>query len=178
MGQGDNKVAEDVLHLNWDTVHFPAQQMLDAGYTVINACWNPLYIVDHYPRTMFTAVPVQGCYDWDIRRFAHVNHGMPTFAKPHVTKTEEGILGYCMPWWEGREENVLALCVAPGRAVPFMGRASNRFPRRAKNNSGDNESSFQRPRSSIAPKPARCDWRRASNQLRSQPSKAALKGKV
>ena len=42
---------------------------------------------------MFTAVPLRRCYDWDIRRFAHVNHGMPTFGKPHVTSTEEGIVG-------------------------------------------------------------------------------------
>jgi len=117
LGAGDNKVAEDVIHINWRTIDFPAQEMLDAGYEVVSAPWDPMYIVDHYPRTMFTAVDVERCYEWDARRFAHINHGMPTFAKPHRTMTTEGILGFCMPWWEGREENLFALCVPRFAAV-------------------------------------------------------------
>lgn len=77
----------------------------------------PAYVVDHYPRTMFTAVPVQRCYDWSARRFAHVDAGFPTFASPHVTETADGILGFCMPWWEGREENLMSLCVPRLAAV-------------------------------------------------------------
>lgn len=110
-GTGDNKVDTDVLHLNWRTIEFPAQDMLDQGYEVVNAAWDPLYVVDHYPRTMFTAVDLERCYDLDLTRFAHVNHGMPTFANPHRTRNADGILGFCMPWWEGREENLLDLCL-------------------------------------------------------------------
>ena len=117
LGEGEHKVDTGVLHMNWNTVDFPAQQMLDAGYEVVNAAWDPMYIVDHYPRTMFTAVSVQRCYEWDLRRFAQVDHGMPTFAKPHVTNTSKGIVGFCMPWWEGREQNVMALCVPRLAAV-------------------------------------------------------------
>jgi hypothetical protein len=117
VGQGDNKVAEDVLHLNWDTVHFPAQQMLDAGYTVINACWNPLYIVDHYPRTMFTAVPLDLCYRFDAHEFGHVDPGFPTQRTPHRVASLEGVAGFCMPWWEGREENLFGLCLPRFAAV-------------------------------------------------------------
>lgn len=110
LGVGDHKLDTDVLQMNWDTVHFPAQQMLDAGYEVVNAAWDPFYLVDHYPRTMFTAAPVRHCYDWDPRRFAHVDPGMPTFLQPHVTNTHRGIVGFCMPWWEGRQENLFGLC--------------------------------------------------------------------
>jgi len=117
LGEGEHKVSTDVIHFNWRTVDFPAQEMLDAGYEVVHAAWDPLYIVDHYPRTMFTAVSVQRCYEWDVRRFAHVNHGMPTFADPHVTKTADGILGFCMPWWEGRPENLMGLCIPRLAAV-------------------------------------------------------------
>ncbi|MBL8896637.1 MAG: family 20 glycosylhydrolase [Planctomycetes bacterium] len=120
LGVGEHKLDTDVLQMNWDTVPFPAQQMLDAGYQVVNAAWDPMYIVDHYPRTMFTAAPVRRCYDWDPRRFAHVDPGMPTFLQPHVTKTADGILGFCMPWWEGRAENLLGLC-APRLAAVAAG---------------------------------------------------------
>lgn len=117
LGKGEHKVDTDVLHMNWRTINFPAQEMIDAGYEVVNAAWDPLYIVDHYPRTMFTAVPVERCYDWDLRRFAHVNHGIRTFAEPHVTRSKKRIVGFCMPWWEGRQENVLGLCVPRLAAV-------------------------------------------------------------
>ena len=110
LGKGDNKVAEDVLHINWRCIEFPVQSMLDAGYEVVNAPWDPLYVVDHYPRTMFTAVDVERCYNLNIQRSAHINHQMATFRDPHMTKSAKGILGFCMPWWEGREENILPLC--------------------------------------------------------------------
>lgn len=117
LGIGEHKLDTDVLQMNWDTVPFPAQQMLDAGYEVVNAAWDPFYIVDHYPRTMFTAAPVRRCYDWDPRRFAHVDPGMPTFLQPHVTNTHRGIVGFCMPWWEGRPEHLFGLCAPRLAAV-------------------------------------------------------------
>ena len=32
LGEGEHKLDTRVLQVNWDTIHFPAQQMLDAGY--------------------------------------------------------------------------------------------------------------------------------------------------
>lgn len=121
LGEGDNKVHEGVLHMNWRTVNVTAQAMLDAGYEVVNAAWDPFYIVDHYPKTMFTAVDLERCYGWAPQRFAHVNAGIPTFGEGHRTTTAEGIVGFCMPWWEGREENVLPLCVPRIAAVAAGG---------------------------------------------------------
>ncbi len=117
LGRGDNKVDEDVLHINWRTINFPAQEMLEAGYEIVNAALDPLYIVDHYPRTMFTAVEVKCCYEWDLQAFAHVNPGFSTFVRPHRTASADGILGFCMPWWEGREENLIPLCLPRLAAV-------------------------------------------------------------
>jgi len=117
LGEGKHKVAEDVIQMNWHTVGFPAQEMLNAGYQVVNASWDPLYIVDHYPQTMFTAVDVERCYAWDLQRFAHVDPDIATFLKPHRTRSATGILGFCMPWWEGREENLLPLCLPRLAAV-------------------------------------------------------------
>lgn len=117
MGKGENKVDEDVIHIIWRNIEMPAQSALDAGYQVVNAPWNPTYIVDHYPRTMFTAVDVERCYNWNLQRWAHINHGMATFKNPHFTKSKEGILGFCMPWWEGREENLMPLCLPRFAAI-------------------------------------------------------------
>jgi len=117
LGKGDNKVSTDVVHMIWRNTEVPAQLALDEGYRIINASWDPLYIVDHYPRTMFTAVDVERCYNLDFKRWAHINHGFKTFENPHVANTGKGILGFCMPWWEGREENLLPLCLPRFAAV-------------------------------------------------------------
>lgn len=111
LGKEDNKVSTDVIHMIWRNTEVVAQNAIDEGYAIVNASWDPLYIVDHYPRTMFTAVDVERCYNYDLKRWAHINHGFQTFKNPHITKNDDRILGFCMPWWEGREENILALCV-------------------------------------------------------------------
>ncbi|MBK1833735.1 family 20 glycosylhydrolase [Roseibacillus ishigakijimensis] len=110
LGEGENKVNEEVIHMNWRSIEMPAPQMVEAGYRLINANWDPLYVVDHYPRTMFTAVPTQDCYELDLTRFKHINHAFETFHKPLTIRKSEQLLGFCMAWWEGREENVLPLC--------------------------------------------------------------------
>lgn len=117
LGEGENKVDTDVLHFNWRTIDFPAQEMLDAGYQVVNASWNPLYVVDHYPRTMFTLVDLERCYDLDLRSFGRIDPAFPTFVEPHRTRSAEGILGFCMPYWEGRQENLFDLCLPRLSAV-------------------------------------------------------------
>ena len=116
-GEGDGAVDADVVHMCWNSRSFPAQAMLEAGHPVINAAWDPLYIVDHYPRTMFTAVDLERCYGFDPRRWSHVDPGFPNFEAPDRTSTADGILGFCMPYWEGREENLHRLCVPRLAAV-------------------------------------------------------------
>ena len=111
-GAGDNKVHTDVIHLNWRTINYPATEMLNDGYRVVNAAWDPLYIVDHYPRTNFTLTAPQHIYKTlKLTRFKHVNPGIPTFGKPVDVKPNDRLIGFCMPWWEGREKNFMQINV-------------------------------------------------------------------
>lgn len=124
LGTGDNKVHEDVIHINWRTINFPADQMLEAGYPVVNAAWDPLYLVDHYPRNNFTMVSPEHIFSTlEICRFKHVNPGIPTYANPVVVEPSDRLLGFCMPWWEGREENYFPLVVP--RLIPMASVAWN-----------------------------------------------------
>lgn len=108
-GEGDNRVNKEVIHINWRTINYPADQMLADGHRVINAAWDPLYVVDHYPRTNFTMTSPQHIFEkLKLTRFKHVNPGIPTFAKPIEVEPSEQLIGYCMCWWEGREENFAA----------------------------------------------------------------------
>ncbi|MEO1529671.1 MAG: family 20 glycosylhydrolase [Planctomycetota bacterium] len=117
-GEGENKVNTEVIHVNWRTINYPADQMLQDGYRVVNAAWDPLYIVDHYPRINFTMTSPRHVYEkLKLTRFKHVNPGIQTFANPIDVETTDRLIGFCMPWWEGREENFFPQIVP--RLIPF-----------------------------------------------------------
>lgn len=129
LGVGENKIDTDVIHINWRTINFPANEMLNAGYQVVNASWDPLYIVDHYPRNNFTMVAPRQIYEGlQLRRFKHVNPHIPTFSRPIVVPSSDKLLGFCMPWWEGREVNYFPL-VFP-RLIPMAEVAWHDLPER------------------------------------------------
>lgn len=111
MGKGDNKVSEDVLHMAWEGRYLAMTAMVEAGYKVVNAAWDPFYIVDHYPRTNFTGVPLDQIYHADLRRMKNVDPRLPSFHRPQMLEDTKSVVGFAMPWWEGREFNLLPLCV-------------------------------------------------------------------
>lgn len=116
--KGENKVNTEVIHINWRTINYPADRMLKDGYRVVNAAWDPLYLVDHYPRTNFTMTSPQHLYETlSLTQFKHVNPGISTFAEPIEVQQTDRLIGYCMPWWEGREENFFPQNVP--RLIPF-----------------------------------------------------------
>ncbi len=117
-GTGENRVHRDVIQINWNTINYPAGQMLADGYRVVNASWDPLYVIDHYPRINFTAVSPQYLYETLLKtRFKHYEPGVPTYSNPDVVEPSDRLIGFCLPWWEGREENFLPMMVP--RLIPF-----------------------------------------------------------
>lgn len=111
LGEGDNKVSEDVVHLAWESKYLPMTAMVEAGYTVINAAWDPFYIVDHYPRNNFTGVALDTIYNMDLRRMKAVDPGLPSYLNPQMLENTDDVLGFTMPYWEGREHNLLPMCL-------------------------------------------------------------------
>ncbi len=117
-GEGDNQVSRDVIHINWETRYYSPEKMLAAGYRVVNATWDPLYIVDHYPRINFTMTSPQYIYEQlRLTRFKSVDPGIATFRDPIEVERTNQLMGFCMCWWEGREENFLRMCVP--RMIPY-----------------------------------------------------------
>ncbi|WDQ14782.1 family 20 glycosylhydrolase [Rhodopirellula sp. P2] len=117
-GTGDNRVHPEVIHLNWRTINYPADEMVQNGHRVVNAAWDPLYLVDHYPRTNFTMTSPQHIYETlSLTRFKHVNPEIRTYANPIEVEPTDKLIGFCMPWWEGREENFSSQAFP--RLIPF-----------------------------------------------------------
>lgn len=123
LGKGANKVDADVLHMAWEMKYFSPDEMLKAGYTVVNASWHPLYIVDHYPRNNFTMTTPRHIYGLELGLFKHVDPGIKTYRKPVKATDTSKIIGFNMPWWEGRERNFVFMC--PPRISAMGARAWN-----------------------------------------------------
>ena len=74
--KGTTRSAEDVIHINWETRYYSPEKMLSDGYRVVNATWDPLYVVDHYPRINFTMTSPQYIYEQlQLTRFKSVDPG-------------------------------------------------------------------------------------------------------
>jgi len=52
-----------------------------------------------------------------ITRFKHMNPWIPTYNNPIEVEPTDRLIGFCMPWWEGRESNYFAQVIP--RLIPF-----------------------------------------------------------
>lgn len=97
------------LVVAWENAYYPADRLAADGYRLVNAGWDPLYVVNHYRSNAFTMVPEERLYAWNPREFGHV---MDPARKIDLGPNLEGAL---MCWWEGREwtaHRVLPLRIA------------------------------------------------------------------
>jgi len=113
----DDKYAVDTLPkklvvVAWEGDYYPGDQLMNDGFTLINAGWDPGYVVNHYPWDAYTLVPLPRMYRWDPTVFGLV-------VGPRSTKLEvrERLRGGLMCWWEGHEWN--AQRVLPSRIATF-----------------------------------------------------------
>lgn len=107
-------IPKDIWILNWESSYFRPDLMLQDGYTVINAGWDPLYVCDHYPWIQYTYHTMEHLYDFDLLTFGHVADGYP--ASNGITVESSSLVpGAEMCLWEGKGYN----------AVPFL---RNRIP--------------------------------------------------
>jgi hexosaminidase len=81
----------------WENAYYPADRLAADGYRLVNAGWDPLYVVNHYRSNSFTMVPEERLYAWNPLEFGHV---MDPARKIDIGPNLEGAL---MCWWEGRE---------------------------------------------------------------------------
>lgn len=115
-------VPKDILVLNWESSYYPPDAMLQAGYSVVNAGWDPLYVVDHYPWVQYTYHTQERLFDFDPFTFRHVAPGYPTSDGITVPPTSR-VLGAEMCWWEGRGD--YALPILRNRVPPLAARLWN-----------------------------------------------------
>ena len=109
----------DILVINWESSYYRPDLMLQAGYTVVNAGWDPLYAVDHYPWVQYTYHTPERLYAFDPFTFGHVAPGYPASNGITVPPNSD-IPGAEMCWWEGRGD--YAVPILRNRLSPFGAR--------------------------------------------------------
>lgn len=112
-------IPRETVVIAWENYYYPADELLDDGYRIVNAGWNPGYVVNHYPWDAYTLVPLPKMYEWDPRVFGLVSHNYT-----RNLGDSPNLLGGLMCWWEGHEWN--AQLVLPHRIVTFGARLWNR----------------------------------------------------
>ena len=94
-------VPKDIVIINWASFYFAPDKMLSEGYTVVNAGWDPLYVVDHYPWVQYTFLDRERIFRFDPFTFRQVEPGHPASNGITVPSTS-AMPGAEMCWWEGR----------------------------------------------------------------------------
>lgn len=84
---------DDLTVIAWEGHYYPPEQLSRDGFRVVNAGWNPFYVVNHYPYDSFTLVPLSYLKSFDINRFSHVD------GQPSQPIHAPG--GAMLCWWEG-----------------------------------------------------------------------------
>lgn len=115
------RIPAETVVIAWENHYYPATQLVEDGFKVINAGWDPYYVVNHYPWDAYTLVPLARLYNHDPDVFGIVAWNDPAQS---ASKIGPGLYGSLMPWWEGHEWNTLA--VMPERILAFGCRLWNR----------------------------------------------------
>lgn len=92
--QNNPCISRDVIVVGWESYYQPAPQLAEAGFTLINASWKPLYIVA--PWTMWNPADI---LDWDIYMWTHWWEKSPAYnTELRVPETTPVLGGQICAW--------------------------------------------------------------------------------
>jgi hexosaminidase len=116
------RISKKTVVIAWEGNYYPADKLLQDGFRVVNAGWDPNYVVNHFPYEAFTLVPLERLYKSSYKRFGIVDWAGGS--KQAIDLPESpGLEGSMLCWWEGYEWN--AHRVLPDRIAAFGARLWN-----------------------------------------------------
>ena len=113
------RLPKQVVVVAWEGAYYSADELAKDGYPLINAGWDPYYVVNHYPYDAYTLVPISQLLGSNAYRFGTVNWSAQATTVDGKSRTRPTgsevlfpeathLLGSMMCWWEGREWNACA----------------------------------------------------------------------
>ncbi len=87
-------ISKNTIVMVFESYYHQAQDLVDAGFDIINATWKPLYV------TPDIAWPVVDIYNWNPKAFSNWIECSPAYHKPLVLRDEQHLLGAQLCAWE------------------------------------------------------------------------------
>jgi hexosaminidase len=89
-------VDKDILVMQFENAYYLPEDLLGDGYTLVNASWTPLYVVNRH------VWPARKVYEWDLGLFGRFSKLYPTtvWFRP---KDVRSVIGAQVCSWEGPE---------------------------------------------------------------------------
>jgi hexosaminidase len=107
---GKVQMPKDITVIAWESAYYPPDQLIADGFTVINASWQPLYVVGGGrlpPHAAPRRWSAEHLYRWQPRRWEHFAPGYPTFGGMEVA-ADAPVLGAMMCVWEQEDGTAVA----------------------------------------------------------------------
>jgi len=98
--EGAVEIPKDVVIMNWQPGEYTPQQMMDDGFTLINASWQPLYIVNNRKWSP------SAIYQW--RETEWRGSETRSTQAPLMAEQGEQLMGASMEIWEQRQEKAFS----------------------------------------------------------------------
>lgn len=119
---GKVPVSKDVVVQNFESAYYPPDRMAKDGYTLINASWKPLYVVNDRNWSP------EEIYRWNYRRWEHFIEAFPSFRGIQLGP-EAKVLGAMMCAWEQpQEREIPSLRLRLPAMSERLWRANTRIP--------------------------------------------------
>ncbi len=119
-------IPKDILVMEFENAYYLPTDLLEDGYSLVNASWTPLYVVNRH------VWPARKVYEWDLSRFGRFSNLYETTGWYGATDLRR-IAGAQVCSWEGPEETEIENLrrVAPAMAErvwnPAVGSSFQQF---------------------------------------------------
>ena len=91
------RIPRDLLVVAWDSAFHAPQSLLDSGFSIVNAAWRPLYVVNEK-----RASPAE-IYSWNAHHWSHWEPNRPASGGLQL-REQSGVLGAMLCAWEQAED--------------------------------------------------------------------------
>ncbi len=101
--EGKIEIPRDVVVFAFETMYHLPSHLIEDGFTVVNASWTPLYLVNggiKQPRARRAVWSPETIYSWNIWRWEHWWHKTPVYKNPMQLEETSQIIGGQMCSWE------------------------------------------------------------------------------
>ena len=97
--EGAEQISKDVVVIAWESYYLTAPDLIDLGFKIINASWQPLYIIPYERAEGRLFWGAKDILEWNIYTWINWNRKTKAYLNPiHIQPTEQVIGGLFCSW--------------------------------------------------------------------------------